>query len=161
MIPLKNKLKGIPKPNIINLKECTDRAEWTRKEFARLGIDDINMHSYERYNEDSIKFVGDKHACDTTTKGVTSSHMLTIKWWVENTDEEYGIFFEDDLNYDTVEHWNFTLLEYIEKCNQWDWGALHLCNESRINWLGLTHYIWLGEKSPSLLLWIYITATIR
>lgn len=128
MIELKNKLKGIPKPNIINLKECTDRAQWTRDEFARLGIDDINIHSYDRYNEESIKFIGDPHVTEATTKGVTSSHMLTIKWWYENTDEEMGIFFEDDLDYKTVDHWNFTLLEFIERCNKWDWGALHLCN---------------------------------
>ena len=129
MIGLADKLKNISRPNIINLKECRDRRDYTREEFALLDVHDIKIHEYDRYEEGkSIGFVGDAHACATTTKGVTSSHMLTIKWWYENTDEEYGIFFEDDLDYATVRHWNFTLQEFIEKCNKWDWGALHLCN---------------------------------
>ena len=129
MIALTDKLQKLPIPNIINLKECTDRADWTRSEFLRHGVDDIKIHSYDRYEEGvSIPFVGDPSVVDATTKGVTSSHLLTIKDWYENTDEEYGLFFEDDLDYETIQYWNFTLEEYIERCNQWDWGALHMCN---------------------------------
>ena len=92
-------------------------------------MEDLKVHSYDRYEEGvSIPFVGDPEIVEQTTKGVTSSHLLTIKWWYENTDEDYGLFFEDDLDYETVQHWNFTLEEYIERCNRYDWGALHMCN---------------------------------
>lgn len=129
MIALTDKLQNLPIPNIINLKECQDRRSWTESEFLRHGVEKIKVHSYDRYEEGkSIAFVGDPSVVNTTTKGVTSSHLLTIKWWYENTDEEYGLFFEDDLDYETIQYWNFTLEEYIERCNQWDWGALHMCN---------------------------------
>jgi hypothetical protein len=125
----KSKLKNLPKPNIINLTECKDRKYYTREQWMRRGVSDIYVHSYDRYEEGvSIPFVGDQDIIDQTTKGVTSSHLLTIKWWLENTDEEYGLFFEDDVDYNTVENWNFTLEEYIEKCNEYDWGCLHMCN---------------------------------
>jgi|TARA_B100001094_G_C18162355_1_gene790081 hypothetical protein len=85
------------------------------------------VHVYERYNKDSIKFIGDPKLLEIMTKGVTSSHLLTIKWWYENTDEEIGLFFEDDVDFEPVKHWNFTLMEFIEGIKA-EWGALHLCN---------------------------------
>lgn len=122
-----SKLQKIPTPNIINLKECPDRKKYTETEFAKLEVSDIIFHIYERYNENSIEIVGDPHLLEQCTKGVTSSHLLTIKKWYESTDEEYGLFFEDDVDFQTVEHWNFTLSEFIEGVQD-DWGALHLCN---------------------------------
>lgn len=142
MLTLTDKLQNIPTPNIINLKTCKDRKEWTESEFLRLGVSDIRVHSYDRYEEGiSIPFFGDPNIVNQTTKGVTSSHLLTIKWWYENTDEDYGLFFEDDLDYQTVEHWNFTLEEYIDKCSEYDWGALHLCNVFEYPWDNRNEYI--------------------
>lgn len=122
-----NKLQQIPKPNVINLADCPDRKAYTESEFSKLGVDDVNMHVYQRYNKDSIEFVGDPDLLKQMTPGVTSSHLLTIKWWYENTNEEYGLFFEDDVDFSAVEHWNFTLTEFIDSVKD-DWGALHLCN---------------------------------
>ena len=122
-----SKLQNIPTPNIINLKECADRRDYTEAEFNKLGVSDINFHIYERYNENSITIIGEQDILAQCTKGVTSSHLLTIKKWYETTNEEYGLFFEDDVDFQTVEHWNFTLSEFIEGVKD-DWGALHLCN---------------------------------
>ena len=49
MSVLANKLNNISVPNVINLKECLDRREYTIAEFAKLGISTIKMHSYDRY----------------------------------------------------------------------------------------------------------------
>lgn len=122
-----SKLQNIPTPNIINLKECPDRKAYTESEFSKLGCSDIYVHVYERYNNDSIGFIGEPSLLEQMTKGVTSSHLLTIKWWYENTDEEIGLFFEDDVDFEPVKHWNFTLMEFIEGIEA-EWGALHLCN---------------------------------
>lgn len=121
------KLEGMPRPNVINLRECEDRREYTRREFEKLGITDINFCIYERYENSNVKYVGNPKLIEETTKGVTSSHLLTIKRWFENTDEPMGIFFEDDVDFQTVQYWNFTFRELIERFgNKWD--ALHLTN---------------------------------
>jgi hypothetical protein len=121
------KLNQIPQPNVINLADCPDRKSYTEAEFNKLGCSNYYFHIYERYNKDSIEFVGDPGLLKQMTRGVTSSHLLTIKWWYENTQEEYGLFFEDDVDFEPVKHWNFTLSEFIESVKD-DWGALHLCN---------------------------------
>lgn len=122
-----NKLEKIPTPNIINLADCPDRKAYTEKEFSKLGVNNIHVHVYERYGKDSIPFIGEPQLLEIMTKGVTSSHLLTIKWWYENTNEEIGLFFEDDVDFEPVKLWNFTLMEFIEGIEA-EWGALHLCN---------------------------------
>lgn len=136
------KLQNLPTPNIINLTECKDRRKWTEDQWKILGVDNIRVHTYDRYEDGkSIEFIGDQKLIAETTKGVTSSHLLTIKWWLDNTTEEYGLFFEDDVDYKTVEHWNFTLEEYIERCSDYQWGCLHMCNVFEYPYDYLNEYI--------------------
>lgn len=124
---ISDKLKGMPIPNVINLKECTDRREYTAAEFAKLGINEVKFHIYDRYENNPVPFTGEPNLIQVITPGVTSSHLLTIKSWLETTEEPVGIFFEDDVDFNTVQHWNFTLQEFIDRCGS-EWGALHLCN---------------------------------
>lgn len=121
-----NKLVGMPRPNIINLKECEDRRDYMSSEFAKFGIDNILFHQYERYENSNVKYVGDPKLTDLwLDKGVTSSHLFTIKSWLENTSEEVGIFFEDDVDFSTVQHWNFTFEDFVNRMGT-KWGALQL-----------------------------------
>jgi GR25 family glycosyltransferase involved in LPS biosynthesis len=121
------KLSNISVPNIINLKECRDRMKYMRDEFLKLGIEDIQFHQFDRYNNNtSIQFTGDQELINSTSKGVASSHLLTIKWWLDNTDESIGLFFEDDVDFEHVHKWNFTFNEFIERCGD-SWDALQLC----------------------------------
>lgn len=111
----------MPKPNIINLKECADRREYTIREFAKLGVTHLEFHTYERYEKSDIKLIGSPDA-----KGCFTSHLLTIKKWVETTEDEVGIFFEDDVDFKTVKHWNFTFQEFVDRLNN-NWQAIQLC----------------------------------
>lgn len=123
-----SKLEGMPLPRIVNLKECEDRREYIQKEFQKFGIDHVEFNIYERFEHSKIRYVGEKDLIKRwKDKGVTSSHLLTIKRWYENTDEEVGIFFEDDVDLSTVQHWNFTFQEFINRIGS-KWGALHLCS---------------------------------
>lgn len=123
-----NKMYGMPRPNVINLVEAKDRKDYMRNEFNKLSVTDVYFHRYERIGKHSnVSFKGDPNLLRETTQGVTSSHLLTIKWWYENSQEEYGIFFEDDVDFSTVQHWNFTFDDFIKRMgNKWD--ALQLCN---------------------------------
>ena len=130
-----NKLDSFPTPNINNLKGSADRREYIREEFAKYGINDIRIMQYDHYDcftgptENLAGFTGNQDIIAQLPKGATSSQLLTIKWWLENTDEEVGSFFEDDVDLSTIENWNFTYREFVERIersgNEWD--ALQLC----------------------------------
>jgi len=121
-----SKLKGIPVPNVINLLECEDRRDYTLRNFAKLGCAEVTVHNYERFENSDYEIKGDPGAISKTSKGCFSSHVLTIKKWLENTDEPIGIFFEDDVDFSTVAHWNFTFEEFIDTIGD-DWEAIQLC----------------------------------
>lgn len=122
-----NKLEGLPTPNIINLRECVDRKEYIINEFKKYGVDDVVVHTYDRWHENSdVKFIGNQQAIYDTPKGVTSSHLLTIKRWLETTDEEFGVFFEDDVDLSTINFWNFTFKEFIDRLGS-RWECFHMC----------------------------------
>jgi GR25 family glycosyltransferase involved in LPS biosynthesis len=111
----------MPKPNIINLKECVDRREYTIREFSKLGVIDLEFHTYVRYEDSNIKMYGNPDA-----KGCFTSHLLTIKKWVDTSQDAVGIFFEDDVDFETVQHWNFTFQEFVDSLES-DWQAVQLC----------------------------------
>lgn len=120
------KLVGIPRPNIVNLKECDDRREYMSNALSALGIDSIRFHQYERYENSTVKaFCDDMIEPYWIDKGTTTSHLLTIKTWLEETDEEVGLFMEDDVDFSTVQHWNFTFEEFLSRMGT-KWGALQL-----------------------------------
>jgi len=122
-----HKLDGMPRPNIINLKECDDRREYIIEEFKQYGVNDILIHSYDRYENSNVKFIGHDKAIGETPKGVTSSHLLTIKHWLETTDAEWGIFFEDDVDLSTINYWNgFNFTDIVNRFGT-RWECLHLC----------------------------------
>ena len=131
-----SKLKGMPVPNVINLYESEDRANYMTHQFDNLGCGVVSFHQYERYENSNVKAF-----CDEIIepywidKGTTTSHLLTIKSWLENSNDDVGIFFEDDVDLSTVEYWNFTFEEFIERMGT-KWGALQL---------GLVH-----ESSPNM-----------
>jgi hypothetical protein len=51
--------------------------------------------------------------------------MRCIKRWLDETDEPYGFFCEDDLSLETVKYWNFTWNDFIEYLPN-DWECVQL-----------------------------------
>jgi hypothetical protein len=120
-----SKLVGIPVPNVINLKECEDRRIYMQNELAKHSITPI-FHQYDRYEDSDVRaFCDEMIEPYWIDKGTTTSHLLTIKKWLETTDEEIGLFMEDDVDFTTVQHWNFTFEEFVERMGT-KWGALQL-----------------------------------
>lgn len=54
------------------------------------------------------------------------SHLKAIKYWLETTKEEYGIFLEDDTYVDNSKYWNFTIEDIIDRIPE-DCDALQMC----------------------------------
>lgn len=120
------KLKGFPSCHVINLIESTDRKAYMEEQFDNLGITNYKIHSFPRIENSDLVFKGDTQALKTLPLGATSSHLLAIKWWYENTDEEMAAFFEDDCEFSQIEKWNFVFEDYIKKHGAL-WDGLQLC----------------------------------
>lgn len=119
------KLVGFPSCYVVNLEECTDRAEYMAGEFDKLGITDYHIMSYPRIENSDIK-IKYHPDCTNVPAGATSSHLLTIKHWYENTDEEMCAIFEDDCDFSQIEKWPFVFEDYIKKFGAL-WDCLQLC----------------------------------
>ena len=124
-----NKMKGFPRCYVVNLEESADRREYMTNEFRKLGINDSVILRHRRLEDNSegfLNIVGDPELLKILPLGATTSHLLSIKWWYENTDEEMAAFFEDDCDFSTIQYWNFNFEDYLKKFGVL-WDALQLC----------------------------------
>lgn len=135
----KEKLKNFPSVNFISIEESENRRNVLYENFKKYGIENITPHIFEKYNDDDHKIIG-KDIDILTPKnhrGPVTSHLKAIKKWYENTDEEYTIFCEDDISFETVQYWNFTWEEFFNKLPE-DWECVQLSFSS-------THEIYLNR----------------
>lgn len=56
---------------------------------------------------------------------VTASHLRAIKLWLETTNSDMALFFEDDVSFDTVQYWGSSLKEFIDSISD-NWDCLQL-----------------------------------
>ena len=120
------KLKEFPSVNYVSLEESTDRQTTLVNQFYEHGITNINSVISKRFAESNDVVTGKyAYTLNDGTKGCVVSHLKAIKNWYENTDEGYGFFCEDDLSLETVQYWNFTWEEFIEKIPE-DSGCVQL-----------------------------------
>lgn len=111
-----DKLKNFPSVNYVSLEESEDRQLSLENQFYDYGITNIKSIISKRFSECDDNVTG-KHLYQLNdgTKGCCVSHLKAIKQWYDNTEEEYGFFCEDDLSLETVQYWNFTWEQFIEK----------------------------------------------
>jgi FkbM family methyltransferase len=113
---LVDKMKNFPLVNYVSLEESKDRQLSLEDQFYEHGITNINSIISKRFSESNDIVTGKYlYQLNDGTKGCCVSHLKAIKWWYDNTVEEYGFFCEDDLSLETVQYWNFTWEQFIEK----------------------------------------------
>lgn len=125
---LGNKFRNLV-PNVVSL----DSSEYRRKvlidTFKKYEITNWKINQFKKYDSScDIQCnidVPDPRVVDHI-KGVHTSHILNIYKWFTETNEKYGVFFEDDVCFETSQFWNFTLHEFIDNLPS-DWGAVSLC----------------------------------
>lgn len=109
-----NKLEEFPSVYYVSIEESVDRRQELEKQFSDFGIS-VNSIISKRFSESDDKVSGKYlHTLNDGTKGCCVSHLKAIKYWYENTDDNYGFFCEDDLSLETVYLWNFTWIDFIE-----------------------------------------------
>lgn len=145
----KEKLKNFPRVNFVSIEESEDRREALYENFKQNGIDveKVIPNIFKRYskgdetilqsNDSILLFTHENEKIDVQSQitqietyypsymGVVTSHLKAIKNWYENTDDEYAIFCEDDIGFETIEYWNFTWEEFFNSLPA-DWECIQL-----------------------------------
>ena len=124
-----NKLEDIPTINCISLQESEDRRKLFLEQFKEYGVDHkVRFHISEKFGEvkETLEFEEgfEDKSCEGN-KSIFVAHLKNIKNWYETSNEEYGLFCEDDLYLETVKYWNFKwndILEYLPN----DWECVQL-----------------------------------
>ena len=121
-----NKLDYFPTVNSVSLAECQDRRFNLETKFNEYYVNKVKFHIFNRYTG-GYNITG-RHSESVLVPhiGAITSHILTIKNWLETTTEDYTFFCEDDLSFETIQYWNFTWPQFIESLPS-DWEVVQLC----------------------------------
>jgi GR25 family glycosyltransferase involved in LPS biosynthesis len=153
------KLKNFPSVNYTSLYESTDRRKYMQGQFDHYGITKTNVYLTERFNKISsmINVTGSGSLMKEVViqMGTIISHLNLLRNWYVSTDEEYAIFCEDDVSFESIDHWNFTWDDFVQHLPA-DWNGVQLtkvqmpyCNpegESNLK-IKLTRGRWWGAYS--------------
>jgi hypothetical protein len=135
-----NKFDYHPVMNYINLALSIDRRDFMESQFKEYAITKYKpfiISPFEEYKE-STKISG-RFVDDVNHHGTNISFFRCIKNWLETTDEQYGIFLEDDTSFETSKYWSFTWSEFIRSLPE-NWDIIQLI---RLN-------DWSDGRSPKL-----------
>lgn len=121
-----HKLFNFPSVNVITIPECLDRIHTLKSQFDEYGVRNINVNTLKRYEPETYLFEGEYvHLLADSHKGVLTSHLISIKKWLQNSTEEYSIFCEDDLSLETVKYWSFDWCTFLSSLPK-NWGCVQL-----------------------------------
>ena len=122
------KLEGLPHVYWLNLDADVNRRQymedqldyWQIKNHTRISgfdgrTDDVACHLKGRV-PDNIS---------SNELGCCLSHLKAIKHFYEETDDEYCMIVEDDVNFDLVQFWNFTWKDFFAEV-PYDWDCIQL-----------------------------------
>lgn len=145
----KEKLKKIPRINFVSIEESEDRRIALYENFKNNGIevDKVIPNIFKRYSkgdetilqssDSTLLFTHGDQKVDLQFEidqienycpsymGVITSHLKAIKNWYDNTDDDYAIFCEDDIGFETIQYWNFTWEEFFNSLPT-GWGCIQL-----------------------------------
>ena len=99
-----------------------DRREFMDRQFEEYGIKKYKPYIVDRYEEykDSCKVTG-RFIDSVNHHGTNIAFFRCIKNWLNTTDENYGIFLEDDTSLEPSNYWSFTWSEFIQSLPEnWD-----------------------------------------
>jgi hypothetical protein len=154
------KLKNFPSVNYTSLRESVDRRKFMQDQFDHFGITKTSVYQTERYTEisDYVKCTGTGVVNDAVTSqlGTMISHLNLMRNWYVSTNEDYAIFCEDDVSFESIKYWNFTWEDFVEHLPE-NWECIQLtkvmvpcdagCKGSKEFNLKLTWGRWWGAYS--------------
>ena len=122
---LKEKLKNFPKIYYPSLGESIDRRRFMQSQCERLGLDGIPF-VVDRYEtiSDRINWTG-RPGMPTASLPSIISYLRMFKQWYDNTNQDYAVFCEDDINFEALSYWNFSWDEFIATFPE-NWDAIQI-----------------------------------
>lgn len=134
MIHHTSKLFGLPAVYIVSIEECSDRRKNLYRQLLDFGIQNHYFCIYKRFAEYDWKITGNHvDRIMPNSFGPSTSHILTNKFWTENTDHEYALIIEDDIDLSTINLWNFTWSDLFKSLPE-DWTCVQLCQIREQPW---------------------------
>jgi hypothetical protein len=122
------KLKNFPSVNYISLYDNHERREFMENQFKKYGMKGVVHlnHPYSKLKE-YVKVIPEhsEEWIKAGQLGITISHLMMIRTWLETTDEPYAIFTEDDISFKSLEYWNFTWDDFMSHLPK-DWECVQL-----------------------------------
>jgi hypothetical protein len=120
-----NKLKNFPVVNYPNLRTSSNRQEFMKNQLDHYGLKG-NQYLTDRYDEikDQIH-IDCQISMDQCHPGTNTSYLNLLKQWYDQADEQIGLFCDDDISFETIDHWNFTWQDFLDHLPE-DWQCVQL-----------------------------------
>lgn len=120
------KLKGLPKIYWLNLDSDVNRREYMEQQFRYWEIENHTRISGYDARQDDVSCYLKGRIPDNVSQnelGCCMSHLKAIKEFYENTDDDYCMILEDDVDFSIAKYWNFTWTEFFSLA-PYDWDCL-------------------------------------
>ena len=122
------KLKGLPKILWLNLDADTHRREYMENQFKYWDIENhTRISGFDgRVDDVCLQLKGRAPTNMTQNEiGCCLSHIKAIKYFYEETDDDFALLVEDDVVFDIAKYWNFTWREFLSYLPH-DWDCVQL-----------------------------------
>ena len=156
MMSGQNKLLNFPTVNYISLKSAVHRQQFMNSQFEKYGIS-YTPYITVPFNEmlpDLCVYGKYINSLCAAGMGAAISHLRCMNRWYHETNDEYAIFCEDDHDFFSIDHWNFTWDDFMANLPS-NWRCIQLVRieyplkditEKRLN-LDMRYGRWWGGLS--------------
>jgi len=122
------KLANIPHIYWLNLDSDTDRCQYMEQQFEYWNIKNhTRISGYDGRIDDVCQYLNGRPPDNMTQNeiGCCLSHLKAIKYFYEETNEDYILIVEDDVDLNIVKNWNFTWKDFFANLPH-DWDCVQL-----------------------------------
>ena len=122
------KLNGLPHVYWLNLDADNHRRDYMESQFRYWEIENhTRISGYDAREDDPSQHLKGRVPDNVSPAelGCCMSHLKAIKHFYEETDDEYCMILEDDVDFSPVRHWNFTWHEFVGLL-PYDWDCIQM-----------------------------------
>ena len=123
-----HKLEGLPAIYWLNLDADENRRFYMEEQFKYWKVENhTRIAGYDAREDDPSEHLKGRVPDNVSPAelGCCMSHLKAIKHFYEETDDEYCMILEDDVDFSTVKYWNFTWREFIGYL-PYDWDCVQM-----------------------------------